>query len=164
MKLYEINEEIRTAQDLMEEWAAEHDGDITDFPLVENLERIQIDRVHKLLSLACVVKDFDAEESALADEIKNLSDRKKAVAGKRDRWKAYIASSLSPKEKMSDARATISWRESKAVELEVEADALPKEFQRTKVEADKTAIKDALTAGIEVQGARLAVRQSLQIK
>ncbi len=116
------------------------------------------------MSLACVVKDFEAEENAYAEEIKSLAERKRVTGNKKDRWKAYIAANMDPREKLSDARAALSWKESKAVDLEVEPEKLPAQFQRVKVEADKSAIKDALNKGETVEGARLVTRQNLQVK
>ena len=52
----------------------------------------------------------------------------------------------------------------KGVSTEVtDMNALPIEFIKTKVEADKTAIKKALQEGIEVTGARLVDTTSLKV-
>ena len=52
----------------------------------------------------------------------------------------------------------------KGVSTEVtDVNALPIEFLKTKIEADKTAIKKALQDGVEITGARLVDTTSLKV-
>lgn len=163
LKLYELNTEIREAQELLEEWAAEHDGDFTDFPLTDTLERVQMDRVSKLLAIACLVKDYEAEEDALASERKRLGAREKAAANKAEGLRAYLTMNMKAGEKVQDARAVISWRKSKAVIVD-NLEALPGCYVFTKHEPMKSVIKEAIEAGENIPGVHLEQRESLQIK
>lgn len=164
LKIYEINQEFRVAQALMEEWAAEHDGDITSFPLAEELDKLQCDKEHKLLSMGCIVLDYEAEATALKEQAKKLAERARVAEAKADRLRDYITSSLEPTQKLKDARVSLGFRKSESVEIEGEAYELPLEFQRAKIEADKTSIKEALKAGKVIPQARLVTRYSLQVK
>jgi hypothetical protein len=62
-------------------------------------------------------------------------------------------------------RHHISSRKTTAVELDVEPIDLPEEFQRRKItiEADKTALKDAIKAGVIVDGCQLVERRSWKL-
>lgn len=166
MRLHEIETEISLLGEHLEEWAAEHDGDITDFPLASEMETLQIDRNRKLLSLACLVKDIEAEADALKVEAAAITDRARVKSNAASRIKGVIASYLETGEKLADNRAALSWRKSEAVELDVEPGTLPAPYRREKliIEADKTQIKDALKKGEVVEGARLVTKQNLQIK
>ena len=67
-------------------------------------------------------------------------------------------------EKFETARVRLSWRSSESVEGSG-IDALPDEYLRFKdPEPDKTKIKAALKAGVELKGCTLVAKQNLQIK
>ena len=57
----------------------------------------------------------------------------------------------------------ISFRKSESVEID-NVEELEDRFKRVKVEADKTAIKQAIKSGKEVKGARLVENNNLQIR
>lgn len=164
MKLYDINQELQTVQTMLEEWALDHDGDITDFPLSENLAGVEMDRENKLLSIACVIKGYEAEAEAFASEIKKLADRKKSAQSKADSLLAWLEMNVTIGEKLADSRAVISWRKSEVVNIICEPELLPEKYQRVKVEADKAAIKESLKNGDFVVGCALESRQNMQVK
>jgi len=58
----------------------------------------------------------------------------------------------------------ISSRKSTVVVVDCEPEDLPMEFARVKIEANKTAIKDALKGGDEIDGCTLIQRRSWSIK
>jgi uncharacterized coiled-coil DUF342 family protein len=166
MKLHDIETEISSLGTRLEDWAAEHDGDVTEFPFISEMDALTIERERKLLSMACLVKEIDAEADALKKEAANLSERARVKSNAVTRIKGVISAYMEPGEKLSDERAALSWRKSDSVEVEVEAEALPERFRRTKItiDPDKTAIKDAIKAGEAVEGVRLVTKQNLQIK
>lgn len=166
MKLHEIETEIQSLGARMEEWAADHDGDVTDFPLVSDLESLQIERNRKILSMACLVKDIEAEAEALDKEASALKERARIKANAASRIKGVIAAFMEPGEKLADNRAAISWRTSKSVQVDCEPIALPTLYRREKlvIEADKTQIKAALEKGEEIPSCSLVTKQNLQIK
>ncbi|MDR2054491.1 MAG: siphovirus Gp157 family protein [Desulfovibrio sp.] len=66
--------------------------------------------------------------------------------------------------KVSGSVYTLQTRESKSVVVPDDVTMLPVEYQRIKAEANKEAIKRALTSGIVVPGCQIVVKESLQIK
>ncbi len=48
MNLYEIEKELREVLKLEDKWASEYEGDITDFPLNKELEKLNIGELEKL--------------------------------------------------------------------------------------------------------------------
>jgi len=163
MKLYDINQELQTVQNMLEEWAIEHEGDITGFPLNENLAGIEMERENKLLSIACVIKDQEADVEKLDAEIKRQTKRKKSAQSKVDALRKWLEINLAPGEKLKDERAELNWRKSTIIEMTCEPEQLPENLQRVTVAADKAAIKDALSKGELVPGCYLVKRQNLQV-
>lgn len=110
-----------------------------------------------------------AQAAAQAEHAKRLAAMAKAAEQQADQLQGKLIETLLK----IDPEATgwklpehkISSRKSVAVELDpmVPADALPKQFQRVRVEANKTAIKEALQAGQDVEGAELVERRSWKI-
>lgn len=167
MKLHDIETEISSLGTRLEDWAAENGGDVTDFPFITEMDLLTMERGRKLLSMACLVKELEADADALKKEITTLSERARVKSNAAARVKAIVSAFMEPGEKLSDSRVELSWRKSQAVEIDDRpAEQFPEEFRRTKitVEVDKTAIKDALKNGAAVEGARLINKQNLQIK
>lgn len=166
MKLFEIESEIRQLETAMEDWAAEHDGDITDFPYLDHLSGMAVERSRKLLSLACWLKERRAETKAAKEVAKAATDRAKAMEKRDDGLEDFIQRNLELGEKMKDDRAEITWRKSSAVQVDIEAENLPEPYRVTKTEysADKKALKEAIESGLEVDGVKIVNRLNLQIK
>jgi hypothetical protein len=164
MKLYDIQKEISTVQDMLEEWAIEHDGDITEFPLNENLSSIEMAREDKLLSIACVIKDYEGEAEAIDAEMKRLAQRKKSAQSKAESVRSWLEANIIEGEKLADSRAEIGWRKSSYLEVNCEPEQLPSHLTKVSIIADKTAIKDAIKKGENVLGCQILNRQNMQIK
>lgn len=61
------------------------------------------------------------------------------------------------------ARVTISTKSGASVLISPDA-VIPAEYQRTKIEPDKVALKEALKAGVAIKGVTLADSRSVAIK
>lgn len=164
LKIYEINEEMQALDGLLDSWASNHDGDITDFPLNDELERLEGERNEKLLNLAVWVKDLKAEAEAFTNEIKRLQTRQKALINKSERIKEFIDYNLQKGEKLSDVRASLSYRKSTQVVLDVPVEDLPPEFVKFTRSADKTAMKEAIQSEGGCSCAHIEEKFNLQIK
>jgi len=164
MKLYELNHEIAQIESQYMDFAESNDGDVTDFPLKAALDKLEGERNDKIINLALWFKNCGAEETAIAEERKKLQAREKTLKDRQDWLKTVIAHEVKEGEKLKDPRVNISWRASEAVEVTVEPELLPAEYQKVKIEADKTALKTALKSGISIIGATLLSRQNLQVK
>ena len=164
MKLYELNHEIAQIESQYMDFAESNEGDVTDFPMQAALDNLEGEREEKIINLALWFKNCGAEESAIAEERKKLQAREKTLKSRQDWLKTILAHEVKEGEKLKDPRVNISWRASESVEVTIEPDLLPTEYQSIKVSADKTALKTALKSGISVVGATLLSRQNLQVK
>lgn len=160
--LFEINSNIMAAWDA----AIDPETGEVDETALALFESLQIERDAKIENIACWIKNLKSDAEALKAEAKNMADRAKAAERKADSLKSYLAAALHG-EKFQSARAAISWRKSVSVEVDdAEVENLPEQYIRRKVsvEADKTAIKDALKAGETIEGCRLVESNNISIK
>lgn len=161
MNLYAISEELNLIENQMMEWAAENDGDITNFPLSKTLEVMEGELKEKLLSWGVWYKNTNSESKALDTEIKNLQSRKKSLDNLCDRIKNTIDAAM-PEDTLKNSKCVLSYRKSKSVSCVL--DELPKEFKKISESADKTELSKALKAGQEIKGAEMVTKKNLQIK
>lgn len=174
MKLYETFIEIEHL------WAQVEDiltGEVTEGPdglpvnadlaldwIEEALRKVEGERDAKALNIACLIKNLRAEAEALKAEKLRLQRRQQAAEKTLERLTSYLEQFLAPGTKLKDARATIGWRSSEAVNCWADPGLLPPAYQRVKVEADLSAIKAALKSGEDVAGATLETRHHIQIR
>lgn len=174
MKLYETYFEIEQL------WARVEDilnGDVTEGPdglpvtpemaldwIEEALSGIEGERDTKALNIACLIKNFRADAAALKEEKLRLAKRQQSCERTVERLTRYLEQFLPGGTKLKDARCVISWRRSEAVDFTGRPDELPEDYQRVKIEANISAIKDALKAGETINGAELIERQNLQVR
>lgn len=153
MKLYEINKNIYDCMDI-------ETGEVLD---VERLEKLSIARDTKIENVALYCKSTKAEAKAIDDEIKILQARKKTLINRCKNLKEYLVNALQGV-KFFTPKVAIGYRKSTVVEIE-DVFKLEENFIKYKEpEADKTAIKNILTSGGEVVGARLVENTSISIK
>ena len=160
-KLYEINEDILTAIEAARTEAEENDGVVSD-NLVNCLESLQIERDDKIEAVALYVKDLDVYSKALDDEAKRIREEKAKTAREIEGLKFYLSNALDG-EKFKTAKTSISFRRSEKV-VGDDVESLGSDYIRTKIEADKTAIKKALKEGVELAGWSLEENRSITVK
>jgi len=166
MTLYQIDQAIL---DAIERGTDPETGEMTN---ADELMQLQMDRVQKLENIACVIKNAAAEAKALKEEADALIKRRKTAENTAERLKAVLAEALGG-ERFSTPRCSVSYRNSKAVEVE-DADAVmtwackegrEDEFIRYKdPEINKTALGDWLKSGGEVPGAHIVERRSIGVR
>lgn len=161
MKLYEIDKAIEELVDL-------ETGEILNY---EAFEALQMERDQKIENMALWYKNLTAEAEAIREEEKNLAERRKEAEKTAERLKGYLLIALNGK-KFSTARVACSFRKSTAVEFVNEAEFI-QQMESTghteylkyeKPTVSKSAIKKAITEGIEVPGAALVQRNNISIK
>lgn len=164
MTLFEINETIRAKLEEIYEQVDEDgcfDGDFSE------IEALNVERDEKIENLALFYKETLAEAGAIKAEADKLAKRAKVAENKANRLKEYLTFTLqsSEVEKFSTPKVKISFRSSEAVVIDDEL-KIPQEFLNLKstVQPDKTAIKEALKAGAEIEGAHLETKSNIQIK
>ena len=153
MKLYEIDEAILACID-------QETGEIID---PEQLDALQIEREAKLEGVALWIKDLKAEAEALKAEKQAFAERQKAAETKAESLKKWLADALAG-EKFKTTRVAVSFRKTKSVQVS-DIWALDESFIKyAEPTADKAAIKKAIEAGEEVNGATLVESLSLSVK
>ena len=161
--LYEINNEIEQAVSAMLASMDEETGEV-DESLVNVLEDLKLQKSEKIDNIGAYIKNLLAEAQMLKAEEEALKARRESKEKKADSLKNYLATVLDG-EKFESTRIACSWRKSEAVEVD-SVDNLPDDYKvvKTNVTADKTKIKQAIKAGTEIAGARIIVKNNLQIK
>ena len=157
MTLYEINSELLNLID-------EETGEVLDY---ERFVELNLARDEKIENIGLWIKDLKAEASALKAEKDALAKRQKTAENKAERLTNYLQMMLEG-EKFKTARLSVSYRTSKAVEVDDRfvdwAVRFGEEYLRFKdPEVDKVALKEALEKG-EVPHAALVERVGVVIK
>ena len=150
--LYEINEQIAGLVD-------PETGEIADF---EAFEKLNLDLDTKIKNIALWIVNLRSDAEQLEEQEKIFRDRKTAAKNKAESLKNLLDGFLSG-EKRSFPEVVISYRKSEQVTVDDDA-KLDDRFLRIKTEIDKTALKDALKHGESIEGARLEVKNNIQIK
>lgn len=150
--LYEINEQIAGLVD-------PETGEIADF---EAFEQLNLDLDTKIKNIALWIVNLRSDAEQLEEQEKKFRDRKTAAKNKAESLKNLLDGFLSG-EKRSYPEVVISYRKSEQVTVDEDA-KLDDRFLRIKAEIDKTALKDALKHGEVIDGARLEVKNNIQIK
>lgn len=150
--LYEINEQIAGLVD-------PETGEIADF---EAFEKLNLNLDTKIKNIALWIVNLRSDAEQLEEQEKKFRDRKTAAKNKAESLKNLLDGFLSG-EKRSFPEVVISYRKSEQVTVDDDA-KLDDRFLRIKTEIDKTALKDALKHGESIEGARLEVKNNIQIK
>ena len=155
MKLYEIDKAIEDCIDM-------ETGEIVDF---DRLTALTMERDRKIEGVALWIKNLTAEAKALKEEKAAFADRQKAAEAKIKSLKRWLTDATGG-EKFRTDRVAISFRKSEAVSIALDFDPtnIPDDLKRVSIEIDKTAVKDALKAGMEIPGVSLETKQNIQIK
>ena len=166
--LYDISNEIREIYNKLEngEGFDPETGEVN--PEVQNaLVLSQQNLEAKGIDIGYVIKSFDDQIDIYDREIKRLSEIKDQME-KREEWLKNNLTNAMLEFGIKEIRGKtlkINFRKSESVNIDdVDIDTLDDRFKRVKVEIDKTAIKQALKSGEQVEGARLAENQNLQIR
>lgn len=157
MTLYEINSEMLNLID-------EETGEVLDY---EKFVELNLARDEKIENIGLWIKDLKAEASALKAEKDALAKRQKTAENKAESLTRYLQMMLEG-EKFKTPRLSVSYRTSKAVEVDNEflkwAMSNGEQYLRFKEpEVDKTTLKEALEKG-EVPHAAIVERVGVVIK
>ena len=156
MNLFEIEDAIANCVKLegRDDYIDVSTGEIIDTAALEQLE---MDRDKKIRNIACWIRNLEADEKALTDQIKTFTARKNAVKNKRESLKKYLANFLNGA-KWQNSEVAISWRKSESVEVS-NVKELPEEYLKYKdPEPDKVKLKADLKAGVEIDGVCLITK------
>lgn len=161
MTLYEINAQIF---DLIDP----ETGELKDY---ESFAQLQMDREQKIENVALFIKNLEAEAKAIKDEEASLKARREPLENKAKRLRKYLEDALCGEE-FKTARCSISYRKSKALEVE-DTGALAQWLEENGFHdlvvyaaptVSKTEVTKLLKSGTEIPGAVLTERSNLQLK
>ena len=121
----------------------------------------------KAVDYGYVIKAFDDEIDIIEREIERLEERKAYVKKNKERMKTIVGSAMEEFgiNKIKSETLQLSFRKSESVEVFDES-LVDEKFKKVKTEIslDKTAIKNAIKNGEDVQGAKIVEKNNLQIK
>ena len=151
--LYEINEQILSCVDM-------ETGEIID---MDKLQELQIAFDEKVEGIACWIKNLLSEAKAIKEEKDNLAARQKVCENKAESLKKYLFGALGG-QKFKTPKVSISYRGSEAVEV-LDISKLDDDYLKyAEPTVDKTKVKQALKAGVKLQGVQLVKNQNIQIR
>lgn len=161
MNLYEIDNRITAAFDAAVD---PETGEIINVEAYDMLNTLQMARDEKIEGILLWIKNLSAQVEALKKEKQAFAGRQAAAERKMESLKRYVSDTLAG-EKFQTERVAATWRKSEAAEYTGEVTALPPSCIRTKPpEVDREELKRRLKGGETIPGARLVVRNNIQIK
>ncbi|MGB1125796.1 MAG: siphovirus Gp157 family protein [Phycisphaeraceae bacterium] len=168
--LYDITADMREIDHLL----ATLEGDISDpaidEAITEWIEEMDSDLKGKVDGYAAYVTELLALAAARNDEAKRLKERAKVNENAAKRLKDRLLWALQERgiDKVETLRYTVSVSTAggmQKLDVQVPAEELPPRFQKVTIDADNKAIREAIAAGEEVDGATLMERGTvLRIK
>ena len=158
MTLYEIDAQLSALID-------EEPGEITDH---NAFEALQISRAEKCENIALYYKNLTAEAEAIKAEETKLSERRKSLENKAHNLLEYLNYALQG-EKLETPRVKCSYRKTQAVECDENfvywaAENAPELLSYKEPLPNKTAIKQAIKTGREIEHAQIVDGLSLSVK
>ncbi len=158
--LYEINSDYYKWLEKVQE----AEGELTPEMLTE-IDCIEGEFEEKGEAYAVLIKTLNAEAELIRSEEKRLAERRRRKENLSERLKERLAESMRifERDKLETAKCKISFRSSTAVEIVDEA-KLPDEYFKIERKPIKSEIKEALKAGVAIDGAVLVERKNIQIK
>lgn len=164
MKLYEIAEQHRQLLDLIKE------GEIPEEAIADTLECVEGELNAKAESIICIIKEMQAEETALKAEMAMLESRAAQKRKSADRMKQYLLNNMQAAgvDKIETTKCVIRVAATPAKVVIEDTEALfsvrPDLFTTKAPEPSKTAIAALLKAGEKVAGCRLETGYRLAVK
>jgi hypothetical protein len=165
MKLYEINLELENLLDQVQDNGGEISAE-----LIQSLDALELQRSNKIANVCLFYKNLQSFQTAVSDEIKNLTQKKKVIDSKIEFLKEYVLRNLREGEKINESNFSISWRKSDAIEVSpfIDLNLLAKQYPDLvthKIEVQKTKVKDFIkSTGVIPEGIEYKERNNIIIK
>lgn len=160
MKLYELAEQFRQLQEMLEDENA-------DAEVIKNtLELVEFDLTEKAENIAKIIKTLDYEIKVLEEEEQRIVAKKKSKENKRNWLKQYLQEQLEKAglENIRTKLFTIYIQNNPpAVEI-INEEEIPLQYIKYKPEIDKKSILEILKKGTEIPGVKLKASKSLRIR
>lgn len=156
--LYEMSEMARALYDMLQ--AEEIDEQVVK----DTIEGMGAEE--KVESCCKVIRQFEADLEAYKTEKQRFAEKQsqaeKSIKRLKDNLLMFLTASQ--QDKIKSGLFTVSKAKSKAVNI-IDETLIPEEYLKPQPpKVDKTAIKKAITDGIEVSGAEIITNESVRIK
>lgn len=160
MNLYEITQEQINLNNLLEESCGELTPELEE-ALALNKENFSI----KVDGYIRAIKNYKAEVDAIAEEIKKLQDKKKVCENAVLRMKNSMKNAMESfdMKRYNSGIFTVSISTTKAVNV-IDENLIDEKYKKISYTVSKTDIRDAIEAGVNVQGATLVENKNIIIK
>jgi predicted nuclease with TOPRIM domain len=165
MRLYEITNQFENVFNQLDE-----NGELSQ-EMMESLDSLKDDFENKAISVACYIKNIEAEEAAIEHAIDDMKARKAKLAKKAESLSDYLQCNLqklSIHEIKSSPYFKIKLKQCPPSVDVFDEKAIPPEFWREKVttttSVDKIKLKEVMSEGVEVPGATIQRKLKLEIK
>jgi len=160
--LYEICNEIDQLECWIDEQASENQGVIPEkaleyFNALEGEKNDKLENVYK----AIINKQYFAD--ILRTEEKRLAARRKVLENSCEYLENLVSMAIGTGNNFQSGIASFGWRTSKSVEI-IDETLIPDTFASYSRTINKTAIKQMIESGIDVEGAKLIINNNLQVK
>lgn len=158
--LFNINEEQQRINLLLEE----NGGELT--PEIEEALALNEENLYaKSADYCTAIKMYKAMEEAAATEIRRIQGIKKTCENAQKRMKEALVFAMNTFgiDKIEAGLDKLSLRKSESLNI-TDENKIPARFQKVEVSFDKVAIKAAIKAGEEIEGAEIITNKSLLIR
>jgi hypothetical protein len=146
------------------------DLEIDEQTFADTLEGLSGELELKATNIAMFVKNLEASAEAIKAAEKTMADRRKAIEVKADRIRHYLLDNMlrTGITKIESPHFVLSVRKNPPAVDVVNLQMIPSNYfdvpELPAPTLNKNRLKEDLKAGVEVEGARLTVGQSLSIK
>jgi hypothetical protein len=158
MNIYDLTDKLKRVNDLIDEGAENLD---------DTLESLELTFDEKVKGYAAIIRNTEAEEKALKDEIDRLNAKRKVKQNKIEYLKRNLFNALQAtnKRKIEAGTFTLSIRKNPHSVSILDESEIPKQYYiEQPAKLDKTKLKDDLKNGLTIAGAELVQNESLSIK
>lgn len=171
MTLYTIDQEIKAAIDSLYDRVDEN-GELIEVTAedFQTIEQLNQERKAKLENIALYCKNLEAEALAIKAEEESLKKRRARIEKKAEGLKTLMINSLmaNGEKEFESPRCRARVRESEVTKI-LDQSQIPMEYIKVKTYEpeylpDKNAIKKAIKAGQQIDGATIEVNRKLNIE
>ena len=167
LTLFELTDAIRDIVDDIVDALIAGDTEAVE-SLLDELDSLYGARSEKHEGYSHVIKNAEASAEACYKEANAFYARNKALKGLATRLKDTLMADLQQHGETRTTAGKFKIARQKnsqpSVILNIDAEALPTEFQRLTIEANKEALKEALENGTEIDGVALVTGEHIRIR
>lgn len=158
--LYELTQDFETVINMLY-------TDVDEQTIFDTLESIEGEIEDKADGYAKVIRDIESDISGLKSEEKRIKERRQALENRISLMKKSLEEAMRTTGRVKFKTSLFSFGIQKnpvSVEITDEAKALSSRYIKQKTEIDKTAIKEAIQNGEQLDFAQLVQSESLRIR